>query len=96
MEQIAKQMEWSLDQGIPVVDQTGMGGTFDFTLDFVPNGGGCSDGVCTSTSPDGSQLEVSGPSLPQAMKEQWGLKLVPTKGPIDFIVLDHVEYPSAN
>jgi uncharacterized protein (TIGR03435 family) len=97
MEQIAKQMEWWTDQGIPVVDQTGFSGAFDFTLDFVPNGGGCSDGVCTPTSSDGtSQPEVSGPSLAQAMKEQWGLKLVPTKGLIDFVVLDHVEYPSAN
>src|ERR1700733_5369900 len=75
------------------IGRTGSSGTFDFTLNFVADGGGCSDGVCAATD---SQPEQSGPSLAEAMKEQLGLNLVPTKAPSDFIVLDKIDYPSEN
>jgi uncharacterized protein (TIGR03435 family) len=91
--QIAQQAQLWTMQLLPVVDRTGSSGTFDFTLSFVADGGGCSDGVCAATD---SQPEQSGPSLAQAMKEQLGLKLVPTKAPSDFIVLDKIDYPSDN
>ncbi len=29
-------------------------------------------------------------------QQQLGLKLEPTKGPADFLVIDHIERPSAN
>jgi uncharacterized protein (TIGR03435 family) len=33
----------------------------------------------------------SGPSLIQALRDQLGLRLVEKKGPVDFLVVEHVE-----
>jgi uncharacterized protein (TIGR03435 family) len=66
----------------PVVDETGLRGTFDFKLEWLPD---------SNTLPD-----ASGPTFAQALKEQLGLKLQLKNGPIELIVLDHLEHPSAN
>lgn len=47
-----------------------------------------------SWSPDDSA--DSGLSLFTALQEQLGLKLEPAKAPVDVIVVDHIERPSAN
>jgi uncharacterized protein (TIGR03435 family) len=66
----------------PVIDETGLNGTFDFTLDWVPEFNAPSD--------------ASGPNFREALREQLGLKLEPQKGPVDILVIDRVEHPSAN
>jgi uncharacterized protein (TIGR03435 family) len=38
----------------------------------------------------------SEPSLIAALQEQLGLKLESTKGPVETIVIDHIERPSEN
>jgi uncharacterized protein (TIGR03435 family) len=66
----------------PVVDETGLSGTFDFTLDWVPE---------FNAPPD-----ASGPNFRDGLKAQLGLKLEPRQGPVDILVVDHVERPGAN
>ena len=66
----------------PVVDQTGLAGLYDFTLHW-------------DTSPDGETGDTA-ESFRGALKSQLGLELKPTRGPIDILVIDHVERPSAN
>jgi uncharacterized protein (TIGR03435 family) len=78
----------------PVIDKTGLTGTYDFTLqwqrrltaDVQSNGGDNGD----APEPGG------GLSIFAAVQQQLGLKLQPGKGPIEFIVIDQVEKPSEN
>jgi uncharacterized protein (TIGR03435 family) len=66
--------------GHPVVDKTGLTGIYSYKLDWVNGPGG------------DSEL----PSLFVALQEQLGLKLEPTKGMSDIIVVEHVERPTGN
>jgi uncharacterized protein (TIGR03435 family) len=36
------------------------------------------------------------PSLPAALREKFGLELKPEVGPVNILVIDHVEKPSPN
>ncbi|HTM25283.1 MAG TPA: M56 family metallopeptidase [Vicinamibacterales bacterium] len=66
--------------GRHVLDKTGLPGRFTLYLEYAP---------------EGSTADPAGPSIFTAVQEQWGLKLEPAKGPRGFIVIDHVERPSA-
>jgi uncharacterized protein (TIGR03435 family) len=76
----------------PVVDRTGLAGTFDYTVEysgqFGPRPPADAD---TPPAPEGS-----GTTFRQALRDQLGLKLVPAKAPIQTIVVDHIERPSEN
>ena len=74
------------DLGRPVLDQTGLAGNFDFTLQWTPN---------ISAAPDFIP-DRSGPAYIEAVKEQLGLKLESTRGSIQVPVIDHVERPDDN
>ena len=74
----------------PVIDKTGLKGTFDFDLRFRPD--------ATQLSGRGGQAPAD-PDLPDiftAVQEQLGLKLDAQKGPGEVIVIDSVEKPSDN
>lgn len=78
------------DKERPVIDRTGLPGTFDFKLSFMPEQAAHGD-------PDRLPPELHDlPSLFAAVKEQLGLRLVPENGPVEYFVIDHVERPSAN
>jgi uncharacterized protein (TIGR03435 family) len=86
--------------GRQVVDQTEIEGNYDFVLE-VPQDqlqAAVSKGLSGSNAPPDSALapESSGPSIFTAIQEQLGLKLKSAKGPVDVIVIDHIERPSAN
>ena len=70
----------------------GFTSTFDYQLtwtpEFLPFGLNTPDGV-TSLSADPDR-----PSLPTALADQLGLKLESTRGPVDVLVIDHIERPS--
>jgi bla regulator protein blaR1 len=73
--------------GRPVVDQTGLAGTYDFSLNWLPD---------RSRSGAGEPADAQGPSFLEALKEQLGLKLKPTRAAVQTLVIDHVEEPSPN
>jgi uncharacterized protein (TIGR03435 family) len=68
--------------GRTVVDKTGLIGNYDFNLKWTPD--------------DQQGTPDAGPTLFTALEEQLGLKLEPAKGPVDTLVVDHVEKPSEN
>ena len=65
-----------------VRDHTGLKGNFDVALEWTPD----------DLSPNGA----SGVSIFTALQEQLGLKLESMRGPVDILVIDHVEQPTPN
>jgi uncharacterized protein (TIGR03435 family) len=74
----------------PVVDKTGLAGRYDFDLEWAPDESqfGGDVGVAPSDAPI--------PPFFTALQQQLGLRLEATRGPIETIVVDHAERPSAN
>jgi uncharacterized protein (TIGR03435 family) len=77
---------FSYTLGRTVVDKTGIEGTFRVHLTFAP------DEVAGGTP----AADEAGPSFFTALQEQLGLKLESAKGPVDVLVIDHVEKPTEN
>ena len=69
-------------QGI-VVDQTGLKGSYDFTLDMSPFLGG------GDFKPTGIEDVIT--IITQAAKEQLGIVIDQKKVPADLLIVDHVE-----
>ncbi len=85
MEQLA--MALGTVTGRPVVDRTGVTGTFDIDLRWT--------GTDVAASPTGGTTgSDEGASIFTALQEQLGLKLEATKAPFDVLVVDHVEHPT--
>ncbi len=78
-----------------VIDKSGYTQTFNATLEWAPDQGGAS-----SPAPEGSESAApsadTGASVFTVLQEQLGLKLESTKGPVDVLVIDHVEKPTPN
>ncbi|HTW63974.1 MAG TPA: TIGR03435 family protein [Bryobacteraceae bacterium] len=77
----------------PVVDQTGLQGRFDFTLNWTPDE---TQFAGLGVRPPAPPENATEPDLFTAIQQQLGLKLESTKAPVDVLVIDHVEMPSAN
>lgn len=76
-----------------VIDKTGLSAHYDIELAYARESG------VRLVRPDGGAAPPSdsdGPTIFTALKEQLGLKLVPAKGPVDFLVIEHVEKPAEN
>ncbi len=78
---------WFLSQQLnrQVLDKTGLDKNFDFTLEFVPE----------NARPEGGE-PPDGPTIFTALKEQLGLKLESTKGPVEVFVIDSAAKPAEN
>lgn len=81
--------------GRPVIDHTGFTGALDLHLKFTPD--------ATTPGLPGGALGVppadpdpSRPNIFDALQEQLGLKLTSSKGPVEVLIIDHVERPTAN
>ncbi len=83
--------------GRPVIDRTGLTGTYDVVLDFSPEGMAPGPKAPPPGSGGGNPAEAprdsndSGPTIFTAIQEQLGLKLESRKGPVDLLVVDSVE-----
>jgi uncharacterized protein (TIGR03435 family) len=76
--------------GRPGVDRTGLAGLFDFDMDFTLSFTNAT-APTTTTGPDDS-----GVSLFVALEEQLGLRLESQRAPVDVLVIERIERPSAN
>jgi uncharacterized protein (TIGR03435 family) len=73
-------------RGRMVVDKTNLSGLYDWTLRWTP----------WQDLSSGESSDWKGPSLFTALQEQLGLKLEPTKGKVEVVVIDHIDLPSEN
>ena len=68
--------------GRPVVDKTGLTGNWDYNLEYAQGAGPAnSPGLPSDSAPD----------LITAVRDQLGFKMEPKKGPIEVLVVDHIE-----
>ncbi len=77
MQQLARMLAVTGELESLVIDATGLDGAYEFTLEWTP----------PSIPPDASQL----PGLLTALQQQLGLKLESGKGPVEVLVIDHVQ-----
>jgi uncharacterized protein (TIGR03435 family) len=90
MADLIRELAFVLDR--PVLDKTGFTGEFDVDLRFIRDDatmGLAESGGRTATDPNLPGIFV-------ALEEQLGLNLVADKGPVETLVVDHAEKPSAN
>jgi uncharacterized protein (TIGR03435 family) len=70
----------------PLIDETGLTGGFDFSIEWTP----------PEDMGQPGDVGSFGAPFREALKKQLGLRLEPQKGPVEVLVIDHVEQPSAN
>lgn len=71
---------------MPVVDETGLKGDYNFNLKWQREEEG----------PDSGLHDQALPTIYAALPEQLGLKLESGKGPVNVLVVDHIEQPGEN
>jgi uncharacterized protein (TIGR03435 family) len=77
-----------VNRGRPMIDATGLAGTFDFLLEFTPEALGSAAGV--------NVADPDEPTFEQAVRDQLGLRLESRKSSMEVMVVDHVERPLVN
>jgi uncharacterized protein (TIGR03435 family) len=70
--------------GSPVTDDTGLKGSYSFSLEY------------TDPRDPRPRDADSRPDIFSAVQEQLGLKLEAKKGPVEVLMIDHIERPSQN
>jgi uncharacterized protein (TIGR03435 family) len=78
--------------GRPIIDRTGLAGTFDFILEWTPSPGD----PYTFHRPGDPESDFVGTTFPEAVKEQLGMKLESTNAPFPTLIIDRIERPSEN
>ncbi|HEX5283696.1 MAG TPA: TIGR03435 family protein [Bryocella sp.] len=85
MAQIVSTFSGMGNLGRPVVDRTGLAGAYDWAMEFIDERDG------QNPPPDAEGLDFKG-----ALQKQLGMKLVSTKAPFNFLIVDHLEQPTEN
>jgi uncharacterized protein (TIGR03435 family) len=98
---ISRRAAWTMEQmalglgggvGRPVIDRTGLTGTFDAELTYVAE----NPASPSFPVPSSPQPPPDGVSLRDAIRQQLGLDLRSERGPVEFLVIDAIERPTAN
>jgi uncharacterized protein (TIGR03435 family) len=71
-----------------VIDQTGLSGKFDVNIEWLFES--------AVVAPFRAEPDLPGPLFLDALREQLGLNLQSTKGPVQILVIDRVERPTGN
>jgi len=82
--------------GRTFVDNTGLTGRYDITLKWTPDDVAAASQPKADGGPAPTPAADSSPSIFTAIQEQLGLKLESAKGPVQVLVVDHIERPSEN
>jgi uncharacterized protein (TIGR03435 family) len=82
MAQLAREFSKGNNVDRPVIDKTGLTGTYDYKLEW---------GDDAATDADAGTVSVF-----TAFQEQLGLRLQPTRAPVQVLIVDHAEKPSEN
>jgi uncharacterized protein (TIGR03435 family) len=81
--------------GRPIIDKTNLDGLYDARLEF-----GMETGNSLAAGPQGVApplaADPGGAPFFTAIQEQLGLKLEPSKGPVDVVIIESVQKPSEN
>ena len=78
--------------GRPVVDRTGITDRIDYRFEWTPESNIPPNGpIPVEVEPDPNPV-----TFIDAVRDQLGLKLQPTKAPLRILVIDHIERPSEN
>ena len=85
IEQLANML--ANEMGTPVLDRTELKGTYDYKLEYSGQ---------LSAGPEAADSDSRTPSIATAVQQQLGLKLESTKAPIEILVIDRAEQPTAN
>jgi uncharacterized protein (TIGR03435 family) len=80
--------------GRVVVDKTSIEGRYNLTLSWTPDGGASPE--ISASERIAAAPDSGGPSIFTALQEQLGLKLESQRGPVQVLVIDHIEMPSEN
>ena len=74
----------------PIINKTGLTGKYNLIINWLPNIAAQRGPGTEITAPEGQ------PSIFTALEEQFGLKLVPARDPVDVVVIDAIQPPSEN
>ena len=100
METLTMRLQLTLDgrasvDYVPIADKTGLTGIYDinFALEEIPFGPAVGTRGAGGGAPPPRQFTTP---LPKALEDQLGLHLERGKVPVEFVVVDHIEQPTAN
>jgi uncharacterized protein (TIGR03435 family) len=78
---------------LPVIDQTGLGEKYKFSLKFAPES---TRPLAAPGSADGAAAVPSDPTIFDAIRDQLGLELKLAKEPVEVLIVDSAHRPTEN
>ena len=80
----------------PVIDKTGLSGSFDVKLDWTPDPAVSGSAEAAAAAATAAASTPNRVSIFTALQEQLGLKLEPSRAPVEVLVIDSVQRPTTD